>query len=399
MLQRCLTAALTCSLLLLVIGGCDNLTGTGRDLVEEEGVGPRVVTQHATGVDTTSFEKITGNQERILAGRVDDPLFGRITALGYADFEEVERPDALDDGNIDEAYLSLTNDYRYGDTVSTVTLRLHEMPSDWTFQGAPADTSLTAGEFVTEFSFSPTDSSVVVPLPEGWVDRNETTLTSANFNSDFHGFQFSGLEDTNTIIGFARDPEVLRSELHLVVDDDTARYPVSSTLTSLNRLTNPTPPADRLAFQDGVGPGMQFNIDFEDVKNLGLNRAVLEVTADTVTMEEHRPDDFARPLLQQLTLYGVQENGDQVPLSIGVLDDHGRYLFSGEIAGAPLRPFLQSVLFSEIMFDHFRIGPFVNPQQPGNNPGENTINATLLYSTPDNAAQAPLARLTVTPLN
>ena len=384
------TFALCSVAFLLLLNACDDPASAGRDLVVEEGVGPQVVTQRAEAVSSAPLSKVTGNQDRFLTGRVDDPLFGAVSATGYFDFEEEERPESFDEGALEAASLALINDYRYGDTTATVTLELHEMPNEWEAADAPADTTLSAGPLVTSFSFQPTDSLVRVPLPDAWLEDHDEDLRSSDFNEAFHGFRLRPAGANETVVGFTSE----LSRIRLINESDTARYPLQKVLTGLTRQTSPDPPAGRLAFQDGVGPTLRLELDTEALEASAINRAALRLQVDTETMEQQKPSDFARPQPSSLVLIGVQENGEEVPLGPGALNEEGQYVFAGSL----LRLHLQEVLLEGASpFSYYRLSPPFNPQEPI--PGTMTINSVLFYGLPDALpSRAPTLLLTVTPL-
>ncbi|MFQ5572124.1 MAG: hypothetical protein ACE5G0_20800, partial [Rhodothermales bacterium] len=189
--------------LLLSFAACDDPSGVGVGLIEEGGE-PVVRALSPTFFDETPMNDITGQNilsgvgSRVLTGQVNDPMFGDITATGYVDF--LSTFDTTGSPTILGAALRLIPNYAYGDTTNAVTLNLTDLIEIWSPDGARADTTLPTGSFVTSFSFTPSDTLVDVPLPEPWVTDRDTTLSSAFFAENFHGFALETVSG-NAVVG------------------------------------------------------------------------------------------------------------------------------------------------------------------------------------------------------
>lgn len=399
--------ALLLLLLVLPISACDDPSSAGLELV---GSGEGLLVQTtlpATSADTASLSVspltgglAPGSQQssgvsRALMGSVRDPLFGAITATGYLDFSVNEAPPTrfLDSATVRSATLELDRSYLYGDSIQTVSVQLRDMPTTWSPSGARADTSLEAGAPIATYQLSPADSSFSMELPADWIARNDTTLRSRNFASVFHGFQLHP-EAGNAVVGVQGSS----GRLQVITDQDTVLYPVSQLLTTLRRTPPPESPRHRLPLQSGVGPEVHLPFSFDTtlvvqegekkdtlhttLKGQGVNGATLYITPDTTRLND-TPAQFARPSLQNLSLFGVFPNGDEVLLvNTSERTESGTFRFSSP----SLRQALQAVLLGEETFSHFRLSPALRQSSGGRLINPVSISPTLLYES--NAACA-----------
>lgn len=380
--KRLLTASIL--LLSVLFTACEDPSNVGIGLIGDQGGEPRVDTIATSFFENEQAKDVTGGADRILAGTVADPMLGTITAYGHFDLLPLETiSEAFRNNPVTSAELSLFNEYQYGDTTATITLRLREIAADWDDVGAGADTSLQIGELVTEFSFPATDSVIVVPLPESWIALRDTTLRSTTFSTQFHGFTIEPASES-AVIGFRADD----TELQVIAGQDTVSFGASETLSTLERSGNVTLPPDRLLFQDGIGSTVAFGFDFaaENITNNAINRIEFRIAADTTFPAEYTPTGFHRPLLRNLELFGI--TGDGESLSFGevfTLDDDGYY----SLASGTLTSIVQQVLLGSTILDHFALRVPRNP---------NSINAIMLMDVSD-VQFAPHAILTITPIS
>ena len=359
---------------MLALAACGDPSNVGIGLVEEGGGEPVVRVLSPSLIEEVPINDITGAVPRVLAGQVNDPMFGTITATGYIDFQST---DTVSASAITGATLRLVRDYVYGDTMAALTLNVYEITEDWNALGTRADTTLTLGASIQTFTFSPLDSLVTVALPESWVRDNDTTLASSAFAEVFHGFALEAMGG-EAVVGF----DFNRSSLRLSTEQDTLDYPVTRTLSGLIRTGQPTLPEGRLLVQDGVGPTVSFNVDFDDFDDTPLNAAFVRFFADTLAVQE-TPPNFVRPLLETLQLVRVTEEDQTFVMAEASLNDEGHYRFSD----AALRQVLQQTFFGEELFDHFELRiPFTN----------NTINVMLLFDATSEET-APEVLLTLSP--
>jgi len=359
---------------LLTLTACDDPSNVGIELVEEGGGEPVVRVLTPSMIEEEPINDITGAVPRVLAGQVNDPMLGTITATGYLDFQRVDSVNASD---ITGVMLRLVRDYVYGDTLAALTLTVRELTEEWNALGARADTTLPLGASVTTFTFEPLDSLITVDLPETWVRDNDTTLVSFHFGEVFHGF---ALEATaaEAVVGF----DFNQSFLRITTEQDTLDYPVSLTLSGVIRTGQPTIPEGRFLIQDGTGPTLSFNVDFDGLDDTPLNAAFVRFFADTLTIQE-TPPNFVRPLIETLQLVRITEEDAAFVMAEASLDDNGSYRFSD----ATLREVLQQTFFGQDLYDHFALRiPFT----------DNTISVMLLFDATSDET-APEVLLTLSP--
>ena len=359
---------------LLALTACDDPSNVGIELVEEGSGEPVVRVLTPSVIEQDPINDITGAVPRVLAGQVNDPMLGTITATGYLDFQRVDSVNASD---ITGVMLRLVRDYVYGDTLAALTLTVRELTEEWNALGARADTTLPLGASVTSFTFEPLDSLVTVDLPETWVRNNDTTLVSFDFGEVFHGF---ALEATaaEAVVGF----DFNQSFLRITTEQDTLDYPVSLTLSGVIRTGQPMIPEGRLLIQDGTGPTLSFNVDFDGLDDTPLNAAFVRFFADTLTVQE-TPPNFVRPLVETLQLVRITEADAAFVMAEASLNDDGSYRFSD----ATLRQVLQQTFFGQDLYDHFALRiPFT----------DNTISVMLLFDAASDET-APEVLLTLSP--
>lgn len=370
-LKFCAVAVLCAGVLI----GCEDPSSVGVELVDEQG-DPILEVLHPTEFGPEERADVTGQRARLLAGTVEDPLLGTIRATGYLDF--LSRFDSTSTATVTGVTLTLRPDYVFGDTLTPLTFSLYDLVEDWNASGTRADTVLPLGALVTTFEVMPTDSLVQVPLPEAWVQANDATLRSTDFDELFHGFALEAAG--NTVLGLA----ALGSALEVATTVDTLLYPHLRNLSTLARTVPPAVPPGLLAVQDGVGPSLRFDFDFErdDFAEAPLNGAVVRLFADTLALKA-TPPNFVRPIQRTFDFVAVADDTTTFSLGQGTLDALGHVRFNN----ATIRSFLQNVFFDEQAFSHFEA------RFPGL---DNTLNALLIYDT-SVPETTPEALLTISP--
>ncbi len=371
---------------MLFLTACEDPSNVGIGLVGDQQGEPFTSTRKPASFVEESYRDITGNTRRVLAGQVTDPLFGVIEATGYLDFGTGGTlSTAFKNGPAQSAELVLNRDYRYGDTTGTVVLRLRDMPSEWDPAGASGDTTITSGSTITEFSFAASDTLIAIPLPQAWVTRNDTTLRSTAFSTSFHGFQIEGVSG-NLVSGFDSDDTYLR----VVSGSDTVRYSVGKTLTGLRRSGPANLPPNRILVQDGFGKAVGLTVQPSDTVG-AVNRALIRLPIDTLTMALNTPTGFYRPPLRSIDVQGRSTDGKLVvdargsaaiDVTIGQATD-GTFT----IAFPTLTDAVQDILLGKGAIRRFQLRPSF----------DNTINPVLFY-TSDSAERIPSVVLTITPL-
>ncbi len=377
-MNRLLFVGLAC-LLMVGLMACEDAATVGVDLVGEQGE-PMVTRLITSRFETEQIEDVTGGTSRVLAGSVDDPLLGSLSAIGYMDFTGPFG--SPDDSTLIAANILLQPNYVYGDTLLTLSLSITEVLEDWAEAGGTADTTLPIEAMpLTTFDFAASDSLLTIPLPESWITQYEGDIRGATFTDAFHGFALQTMA-SSAVVGFSR----VSADLQLITPTDTILYPATKSLSSISRSNEPVLPPDRVVIQDGVGASVKFAFDFTDVLEEPLNGAYVRVFADSSQIQD-TPANFVRPLLRDVFLQAMAltDEGEEVVLiSVsGSLDEHGNLRFSSNA----MRTLLQGAFFEPDLFDHFRLFP----------PGDaNSINPLLIH-TPTSTDKEPEALLTLSP--
>ena len=363
---RLLSGALL--VLIAAVGCSDPVSDIGTDLVGGN-VEPELRNFAPTQYATEEFVDITGLSQRVLTGMVDDPLFGSISVTGYLDFTSGFQGTAP---SLTGAALQLTNNYIYGDTMSMITVALHDITDSWDATGAKADTTLMIGPEIVTHTFLSTDSVVTIPLPMTWVDTYADTLRSSNADSLFHGFALIPSAG-QTVVGYTN----VGTSLQVYSADDTTAFPYQTAITTVTRNSDPIIPEGRAAVQDGAGPTVRLQFDLQSMMEQPINGAVLILHADTMaTMEA--PEHFVRPMINELRLVAVREEGPAVLVSQVNISDEGVFSF----IGTDIYAFFYDVLFRDGEYEYLELrAPVLN----------NTMSVLLLYDGSDEE-HAPVLR-------
>lgn len=332
-----LSAFLVGGALLLSITACDDASNVGLGVGPDSLQGGEPVTLDAVpSLDTTTVAPQTGlqlrpdigagrNTWRFLAGRVNDPVGGTIEADGYFDLlgrSFLSAP--LLDADVDslDAELRLLPTYVHGDTTSTVDIRLFELAEEADMNGARADTTFPVTNEVTSTTLSPTDSLVVIDLPQSWLVDNleslrDTTDGGTNFEESFHGFRLVAGDRANAVVGFSSTTIALR--LRHTSRGTTADYVGFKTFTHVERRNVPPAPDNYIVLQDGVGLSLTMNWDFDSnpldsLKNSPINRADILVPVDTTALKARSGSaSFARPLAKGFRILATRSEGPNAP--------------------------------------------------------------------------------------
>lgn len=384
-------ALLFCLSAVLLFAACEDPSNVGIGLIDQdEGGLPDVRTVDPTDFHNAPLPRATGSAPRVLAGRVEDPLVGTMQAEGYIDLSSTAGS-SFRANDVESASLQLSPTYVYGDTTAPVTFAVRQITETWQSSALPADTSFAVGSVIREFEFTPTDSLVVVPLPQNWISENDDVLRSENFAEEFHGFRFEQVSG-NAVVGFAG-----QSQLRAFNSADSAVFPVNRAYSAARRLSETNLP-ERLLYQASAGPtvAFQLRLDQEAISDAAINYARLVFYTDSLTLS-NTPSGFHRPVITTLDLYGVDEDEGLVLIGRADLDAEGRFIFEG----SGLARELQAVLLGTQAFNRFELrlpigqGAF----------GETTLSAVLgsinvqLFYDMSSAERAPAGFFTVTPLD
>ena len=376
-----------------LLAACEDPSNVGIGLVGDEGGNPVVHRVAPFDLREQELGRTLSTSRRILVGRVDDPLLGLIEVDAYVDFASASSSD-FRSGTIQSAELRFLPDYVYGDTTSIIRAAVRQIQSSWSPVGLPADTSFSVGPVLTEFSYHPSDTLTIVPLPQDWIATNDALLRSSSFAAEFHGFQIEPV-DGNAVVGFGFGS----SSIRVTTEADSASFASSVVYLAGRRQGDPVLPQNRILLQASAGPAaaFSFTIDAEDLPPSAINRAVIAFTADTLALSQNLPSSFIRPQITALDLFGVSPDGSIAFLARSELRD-GRFIFDSPfLAGV-----FQDVQFGERSFVRYelRVPAPISVTDPSSPLRllSSSVNALVLFNS-DAGAEAPAGSITITPLD
>lgn len=376
----------------LVLAACEDPSNVGIGLVgEDQGGQPDVRVLDLAEFQNAPLERPAGSLPRVLAGRVDDPLIGTIESEGYFDLTSTASS-RFRENEVQSATMYLRPTYLYGDTTARATFALRQINEMWPASSLPPDTVLSAGDVIREFEFIPTDTLVLVSMPESWVAENDDLIRSGSFVNDFHGFRLEQVSG-NTVVGFAGE-----THLRAFTEADSAVFPVVRSYSAVRQTMSSNLPPDRLLYQAGSGPltSMQFDLDSEALLNAAINKVALTFQTDTLTLSQ-KPAHFRRPVITSLDLYGILDDDRLALIDRAELDSEGRFIFDGvSLAGE-----LQRILLGTRSFDHFELRLPVGQGsfgETGLGIVQGSIDVQLFYDT-NSIEYAPAGFVTVTPID
>ena len=402
-------AACLGSLMLFLTACDDNPTGVGVDVGDDplQGGEPVTVNLPPTSLNVERRAPVTGAvagnlPERFFAGRVNDPLVGTTEAQGFLNlFQPIEElSGSLYNDPLTDVSLRLAPISVYGDTTSTVTMALYDMPAPWDGAGARSDTTLAEGEQILTFELDPTDEETLVPLPRTWINENEPVLRDTTgggeaFLDAFAGFRIAP-SSGNAVIGFNRNDTALR----VATSTDTTNFNGRVSLTTIERTPSDALPDDRVLVQGGFANALTFTYDFDappldTLRGTPVNRAEFVLPVDTTLWADSTPDGFARPTPDSYSFTGTSTDGDQtVTLSSNLTPFDEGLRFTGD---TPARIFEEGFL-RESAFSEFVITP--NATEGGTS-NEISLDVALFHRLPTAPdapdAEGPRATVTVTP--
>ncbi len=353
-----MTRSAVIGLLFLVVACTDATSDVGINLLEDEAK-PEVLQIPPTVFEEIPLRDVTGSLQRVLAGHVVDHLTGTIRVTGYADFSGGFN--AADETPITGVNLRLVRNYVFGDTMQAVTVDIHDILDGWEAPGGKADTTLELGPRIASFTFLPTDTLVVVPLPESWIDLHLEALRSTEFDAVFHGLALTGNSETS-VIGFA----IEGSDLLVTTESGTSTYNLSRSISRIERLGPDSVPEGRVLLQDGSGPSVRVSFDLEAFSERPINGATVRFFADRLE-SQLAPAHFVRPPLETLQLLMVKVPGEAPTLITELsLSDQNDYSASS----ASLGLFFQDVFFGVHEYAYLELRIPVP---------ENTISSVLLH--------------------
>jgi hypothetical protein len=326
MLYSRLTTALLCGAVLLSLAACSDPGGVGTDVGREplSGGTPSEKSVFASPTSDTTEISTTGldgsdQSWRFLTGRVADDWAGTLQTNGYVDLGGTEGSNPFDadtPASSLNATLRLVPTYRHGDTTATLNVELYDLQSSVDMDGASANESFaTTGGIIQSYSIDPADFSapldqntVVLDLPQSWIDANKNTLTS---DGDINGFKLTPTGGNSIIVGFEHGSATLR----VTTDSDTVDFGVQQSFTHIEQVADPTttPAANQQLLLDGVGRGLAFNWTDSDefaalTESVAINRAQIQASFDT-DLYNNTPTDFVRPAPSDYRILAARRSG------------------------------------------------------------------------------------------
>lgn len=380
----------------VLLTACDDPTNVGEELVGAQGGHPETTQIPIGDLQPGDLVRPLNAPSRIVAGRVDDPALGAFVVEGYFDLTPVSSANFRAQP-IERAELRLRPSYVYGDTTSEVTLALRDVTEEWDPAGLPTDTSFSVGPVIREFSFVPTDTLVVVSLPESWVEEHVDVFRSTDLGALLHGFRLDPVAG-NAVVGFGPDG----TTLFAATADEALSLPVGASYQRVERPATAELPPDRFLLQAGAGPIASFSLieGDENLPSSSVNRATLAFWTDTLTVNENMPAHFVRPTLRTLDLYAVTLEGNSTLLARNTLNEEGQFVFDSQI----LARAFQEMLVGSQRFERFEIRiPIPNPNAAPGTQGEmqfyyTSLNPVVLFDT-GAGDRAPIGYLTITPID
>lgn len=384
--------AITISCIALVFAACEDPSNVGIGLVgEDQGGQPDVRVLDLAQFENAPLERPAGSLPRVLAGRVDDPLIGTIEAEGYFDLTSTASS-RFRENEVQSATLLLRPTYIYGDTTARATFAVRQINEVWPASGLPPDTVLSTGDVIGEFEFTPTDTLVLVAMPESWIAENDDLIRSSGFVDDFHGFRLEQVSG-NAVVGFAGE-----TQLRAFTEADSAVFPVVRSYSAVRRTTSANLPPQRILYQAGSGPltSLQIDLESEALLNAAINKVALTFQTDTLTLSQ-KPPNFRRPIITSLDLYGILDDDRLALIDRAEMDSEGRFIFDG----ASLAGELQRILLGTRSFDRFELRLPVGQGsfgETGTAIVQGSIDVQLFYDT-SSVEYAPGGFVTVTPID
>ncbi|MEZ4700337.1 MAG: hypothetical protein R2834_08410 [Rhodothermales bacterium] len=371
---------------IVMLSACEDPSAVGLDLVGTDGGVPVVQRVEFGQFTTAPVDGVVENATVMLAGDVNDPVVGRMNAVGYIDFlENLVLTQAYKDGPIDGLLLRLEKASVYGDTSQTMTFALHEVLDEFTTTGMTPENLPPVGPEILQFSMQPNDDVVLIPLPASFYEaERDTTFRSTTFGQSFHGFQIRPVSGS-AIIGFY-DTITSQSNLRGIVGTDTVTFLATKGLSAYTRVDSVAVPPGLTVLQQGIGPNLLFDFDVNAFEGQSINRAALEITMDTLVFAND-PPGFVRPELESLVLYGVIPDQSPVILAVGAMRDDDVTM---DFTSPTFRQALQSILLGADPFDHYELRFLTTTG--------NTLDTIVLHDT-SSVSNPPRLFVTSTPLN
>ncbi len=316
--------------LLLAVGfisSCDDTPIVGGELSPDD-VQVHADTILISDLSVVSSPSFSGNLPFVTTGKVNDPVFGEITAMALL------RPSILRDTQVDSigendvALLSLNINSRYGSESATGQFQIVEISrpwrsSSWRYDSIPglAKQPDFSRKVVGEFTLDERDS-IAVPLSDDWAGkyrdifmRPVSSERDSLYRADLPGLAIVPADGTEKMFS----AQVSRANLIFQSANDSADLTksISSWAVSLKK----EGPDEEMAgtsvpVYNTRGSMIELDIDFteEFLGNINFSRVELVLYEDTLRMKSGVPADFRRSGSNVMQIYFLEP--DQINFAI-----------------------------------------------------------------------------------
>ena len=373
---RSLSLAARCAApLLFALAACQEPTGVGIGLIDDEASAPNATPVEATSLALRSASTTTAGfaengspaQSRVLVGSVLDPVYGDASAVAYLDanLPTAGRPQNFQDSTITAVALRLRLDtyatvdddtlfYVYGDPSAALPIEVRQVTASWSPIDLDVDATLATGAVIATGTILPTDTTYTIDLDPAWVAANAATIRSEQFLTEFEGLEVRVPE--GSLPGVVRGFSAAASDLLVATAGDTLSFPINEVLTSLQQGA-PSASESVLALRGGRAEALAFDADFGPIGARPLARAQLRFPLDR---SQTGGTTFVRPLARRALLVGVsQDTLRSVLANIDVLGDGEAGTFVRAAANQGLQvgftSVIQDVLIGSRAFDRYEV--------------------------------------------
>lgn len=315
----------------LALSACQDPSGVGLGLIDEEQADPSVRVIPLSGLDTLQVRTTAIGvadasndqvQARVLAGAVVDPEFGDVTAVAYMDFLQPTIADDVTGADVSEAWIDLGRRYAYGDTTTTLPLDLRPIQGQWDVDTSyPGDTLFAVGEVLSTTEVTIADTLRRFDIPESWVRSNADLLVGDSFGDGFEGFALQVPEGYMPAPGIVYGFDTLLSQssaLRVVVSEDTLTFPLSEVFSSIDASEPALAPTTYVPARANTNAGLQFLADLSGVGVTPLANARILLPLDVSLLQA---GTFVRPVSTRSLLFGVRvaDDGTKQRVTLGEL--------------------------------------------------------------------------------
>ena len=201
-------------------------------------------------------------------------------------------------------------------------------------------------------AYHPSDSAIVVRLPDQWVQDHNDTILNTEFDALFHGFEIRPVSNT-AIVGFS----ALTTEMVVGNSVDTLAFVPERLFTHLIETVEVETPLGVLPVIDGFGTGLQmaFDLTDEDLTNAVLSRVTIRIPTAPDILAPDSTSGFVRPLLQQLYLWAIDTDGVRLFLQTQAINADSQFEFVGSVISDShtFLSVIQDAVHKKAAIDHF----------------------------------------------